>query len=151
MDRGAWWAAVQGVAMSRAQLSDFTFTFHFPALGKEMASHSNVLTWRIPGMEEPSGLLSMGSHRVRHDWSDLAAAPAAAGLKTPWELELGLNALLCVSLNAFNAFEYWFLCIQFTWQIYRYWCLLLILIWVKEFHLRISIFSVLDLGMMIHI
>ena len=67
MDGGAWWAAVHGVASSRARLSDFTFTFHFPALGKEMAVHSNVLAWRIPGMEEPGGLPSMGSHRVRHD------------------------------------------------------------------------------------
>ena len=55
-------------------LSDFTFTFHFHALGKEMATHSSVLSWRIPAMGEPGGLLSMGSHRVRHDWGDLAAA-----------------------------------------------------------------------------
>ena len=67
MDRGAWWAAVRGVAKSQARLSDFTFTFHFHALEKEIATHSNVLAWRIPGTEEPSGLLSMGSHRVRHD------------------------------------------------------------------------------------
>ena len=74
MDGGAWWAAVYGVAQSRTRLSDFTFTFHFHALGKEMATHSSVLAWRIPGMAEPGGLLSMASHRVRHDWSDLAAA-----------------------------------------------------------------------------
>ena len=67
MDGGAWWAVVHGVATSRAQLSDFTFTFHFPALGKEMAIHSSVLAWRIPGTEEPGGLPSMGSHRVGHD------------------------------------------------------------------------------------
>ena len=76
MDRRAWWAAVHGVATSHTQLSDFTFTFHFHALEKEMATHSSVLAWRIPGMEEPGGLLSMGSHRVGHDWSDLAAAAA---------------------------------------------------------------------------
>ena len=64
MDRGAWWAAVHGVAKSRARLNDFTFTFHFHALEKEMATHSNILAWRIPGTEEPSGVLSMGSHRV---------------------------------------------------------------------------------------
>ena len=64
MDGGAWWAAVHGVAKSRTQLSDFTFTFHFHALEKEMATHSSVLAWRIPGMGEPGGLLSMGSHRV---------------------------------------------------------------------------------------
>ena len=67
MDGGAWWAPVHGVAKSRAQLNDFTFTFHFHALEKEMATHSSILAWRIPGTEEPSGLPSMGSHRVRHD------------------------------------------------------------------------------------
>ena len=61
------WAAVHGVAKSRTRLSDFTFTFHFPALEKEMATHSSVLAWRIPGTEEPGGLPSMGSHRVGHD------------------------------------------------------------------------------------
>ena len=71
---GAWWAAVHGVAKSWTQLSDFTFTFHFYALEKEMATHSSVLAWRIPGTGEPDGLLSMRSHRVGHDWSDLAAA-----------------------------------------------------------------------------
>ena len=73
---GTWSAAVHGVAKSWTWLSDFTFTFHFHALEKEMATHSSVLAWRIPGMGEPGGLLSMGSHRVRHDWSDLAAAAA---------------------------------------------------------------------------
>ena len=66
-DGGAWWAAVHGVGKSRTQLSDFTFTFHFPALEKEMATHSSVLAWRIPGMGEPGGLPSMGSKRVGHD------------------------------------------------------------------------------------
>ena len=74
MDRGAWWTAVHGVVKSWTRLSDFTFTFHFQALEKEMATHSSVLAWRIPGMGEPGGLPSMGSHRVEHDWSDLAAA-----------------------------------------------------------------------------
>ena len=69
MDGGAWWATVHGVAKSQTgtQLSDFTFTFHFHALEKEMATHSSVLAWRIPGMAEPGGLLSMGSHRVGQD------------------------------------------------------------------------------------
>ena len=67
MDGGAWWAAVHEVAKSRTQLSDFTFTFHFHALEKEMAIHSSVLPWRIPGTREPGGPLSMGSHRVEHD------------------------------------------------------------------------------------
>ena len=77
MDGGAWWAAVPGIAKSRTRLSKFTFTFHFHALEKEMAAHSSVLAWRIPGTGEPSGPPSMGSHRVGHDWSDLAAAAAA--------------------------------------------------------------------------
>ena len=77
MDGGAWKAAVHGVTEGRTQLSDFTFTFHFHALQKEMATHSGVLAWRIPGTGEPGGLLSMGSHGVGHDRSDLAAAVAA--------------------------------------------------------------------------
>ena len=77
MGRGAWWAAVHGVAKSWTRLGDFTFTFHFHALEKEMATHSSVLAWRIPGTGEPGGLPSMGSHRVGHDLSDLAAAAAA--------------------------------------------------------------------------
>ena len=67
MDRGAWWAAVHGVARSQTRLSDFTFTFHFQALEKEMATHSSTLAWRTPWTEEPGGLQSTGSHRVGHD------------------------------------------------------------------------------------
>ena len=78
MNGGAWKAAVCGVAKSRIRLSDFTFTFHFHALEKEMATHSSVLAWRIPWTEEPGGLPSMGSHRVGHDRSDLAVAVAVA-------------------------------------------------------------------------
>ena len=74
IDRGAWWATVHGVTKSQTRLSDFTFTFHFHALKNEMATHSSVLAWRIPEMEEPDGLPSMGSHRVGYDWRDLAAA-----------------------------------------------------------------------------
>ena len=80
MDGGAWKAAVHGVAEGQAGLSDFTFTFHCHALEKEMVTHSSILAWRIPGTVEPGGLPSMGLHRVRHDWSDLAAAAAGA----PW-------------------------------------------------------------------
>ena len=82
MDGGAWWAAVHGVVKSQTWLSDFTFTFHFCALEKEMATHSSVLAWKIPGTEELGGLLSLGSHRVGHDWSNLAAAAAAAASTT---------------------------------------------------------------------
>ena len=67
MDGGAWWAAVHGVAKNLTQLNDFPFAVHFHALEKEMASHSSVLAWRIPGTGEPGGLLSMGSHRVGYD------------------------------------------------------------------------------------
>ena len=80
MDGGAWWAVVHGVDKSRTDwaTSLSLFTFHFHALEKEMVTHSSILAWRIPGTEEPGGLPSMGSHRVRHDWRDLAAAAAAA-------------------------------------------------------------------------
>ena len=93
MDGGAWWAAVHGVTRSRTWLKDFTFTFHFHALEKEMATRSSVLAWRIPGTGEPGGLPSTGSHRVGHDWSDSAAAAAEQlilSLSTkdsnPWEM-----------------------------------------------------------------
>ena len=67
MNTGASWVIVHGVTKSQTQLSNFSFTFHFHALDKEMATHSSILAWRIPGTEEPGGLPSMGSHRVRHD------------------------------------------------------------------------------------
>ena len=78
MGGGAWWAAVHGVTRSQTRLSNFIFTFHFYALEKEMATHSSVLAWRIPGTAEPGGLASLGLHRVRHNWSNLAAVAAAA-------------------------------------------------------------------------
>ena len=85
MDGGTWKAAVHGVAEGWTRLRDFTFIFHFHALEKEMATHSNVLAWRIPGTREPGGLLSMGSHRVGHEWSDSAAA---ARTDSPWKFFL---------------------------------------------------------------
>ena len=94
MDRGAWWAAVHGVVKSRTRLSDFTFTFHFHAM-KETATHSSVLAWRIPGMEEPGGLLSMGSHRVGHNWSDLAAAALYLALFLPKSNLFFCQPLIC--------------------------------------------------------
>ena len=100
MDGGAWWATVHGVAKSQTRLSDFTFTVHFHALEGTIATYSSVLAWRIPGTGEPGGLPSMGSHRVRHNWSELAAAAAATekatvphsstlAWKIPWTEEPG--------------------------------------------------------------
>ena len=80
IDGGAWWAAVRGIAKSRTRLTAFTLTFYFHALEKEMATHSSVLAWRIPEMGEPGGLPSLWLHRVRHDWSDLAAAAAGSSM-----------------------------------------------------------------------
>ena len=80
MDGGAWKAAVHGVAEGWTRLSDFTFSFHFHPLEKEMATHSSILAWRIPRTGKPGWLPSLGSHRVGHDWSDLAAAVAVAWL-----------------------------------------------------------------------
>ena len=110
MEGGAWWAAVHGVAKSRTQLSDFTFTFHFHALEKEMATHSSVLAWRIPGTGEPGGLPSMGSPRVGHDWSDLAAAAAAAvnyrGMERPGLNHLSLKLFHCLQERSGNPLQY---------------------------------------------
>ena len=98
LDGGAWWAAVHGVAKSRTWLCDFTFTFHFHALEKEMTTHSSVLAWRIPGMGEPSGLPSVGMQRVRHDWIDLAAAAAGTLWLFRWS-------------SGCWQFDLWFLCV----------------------------------------
>ena len=91
MDGEAWGAAVRGVAKSRTQLSDFPFTFYFHALEKEMATHSSVLACRIPGTVEPSGLPSVGSHRVGLDCSDLAAAAAGEWLGAGWMGPVGVE------------------------------------------------------------
>ena len=97
MDGGAWWAAVHGVAKNRTRLSDFTFTFHCHAWEKEMATHSSVLAWRIPGTGEPGGLPSMGSQRVGHDSSDLAAA--ASKVNTIWEQDENWTKLIKLKKN----------------------------------------------------
>ena len=107
MDRGAWLAAVDGVARSRIRLSDSTFTFHFDALEKEMATHSSVLAWRIPGTGEPGGLPSMGSHRVGHDWSDLAAA---AGHSSPPTPNFFIDFLFFLFFEALFLFIYFWPC-----------------------------------------
>ena len=117
MDGGAWWAAVHGVTKSRTRLSNFTFTFHFPALEKEMAPHSSVFAWRIPGKAEPGGLPSVGSHRVGHDWRDLAAAAGVALTILPydafklwcWKRLLGVPCaqVMELTLLPYDSFELW--------------------------------------------
>ena len=111
MDGGAWWAAVYGVAKSQTRLSYFTFTSHFHALEKEMATHSSVFAWRIPGTWEPGGLPSMGLHRVGHNWSDLAAA-AEKLIRAffPRCTNIKLDLYRCVKSPNFRARR---LCMQF--------------------------------------
>ena len=99
MDGGAWWAVVHGVTEGRTRLRDFTFTFHFHALEKDMATHSSVLAWRVPGMGEPGGLLSMGSHRVGTDWGDLAAVFVCVYSVTYFIVVI--NLCLCTGLLQF--------------------------------------------------
>ena len=120
MDGGDWWAAVHGVARSRTWLSDFTFTFHFHALEKEMATHSSVLAWRIPGTGEPGGLPSMWMHRVGHDWSDLAAA-AAASIQVFLPVLLGCLSFYCWIVRAFtfNRFKF-FVNVYFEYIFFQY-------------------------------
>ena len=134
MNRGAWWAAVHGVVKSQTWLSDFPFTFHFPALEKEMATHSSVLAWRIPGMVEPGGLLSMGLHRVGHNWSDLAAAAACSfpniihllkRLSFLYPCLLHYKLFDCICMRLFLGFLFCFidLCVCFYTSIVLFWLL----------------------------
>ena len=97
--RRAWWTVVHEVTKSQTRLSDFTFTFHFHALEKEMATHSSVLAWRIPGTEEPGRKPSMGLHRVRHYWSNLAAAAAATLYLAPERNSLKVNSYPSFTLS----------------------------------------------------
>ena len=129
MDGGAWWAAVHGVAKIRIWLSNFIFTFHFPALEKEMATHSSVPAWRIPGTGEPGGLLSLGLHRVGHDWSDLAAAAAAssvyAHLLEGFFHKWGLNFAKAFSASV----------VIIIWVLFfslLIWCITLIDLWISK-------------------
>ena len=103
MDGGAWWAAVHRVARSQTRLSDFTFTFDLHALEKEMATHSSVLAWRIPGTGEAGGLPSLGSHRVGHAWSDLAAAaavtkPGLEAIRSTFKASITITVSSCLAL-----------------------------------------------------
>ena len=95
LDGEAWWAAVRGVAKSRTWLGNFTFTFHFHALEKAVATHSRLPAWRIPGTGEPGGLPSVGLHRVGHDWSDLAAAAAVTfHIQTErWQTDIDFHSI----------------------------------------------------------
>ena len=95
MDGGAWWAAVHGVAEGGTRLSDFTFMFHFHALEKETATNSSVLAWRIPGMGKPGGLPSVGSHRVGHNWSDLAVAVGRGRRYNLGEWHWNMYVIIC--------------------------------------------------------
>ena len=111
MDGGAWKAAVHGVTEGRTRLSNFTFTFHFHTLEKEMATHSSVLASRTPGMGEPGGLLSMRSHRVGHDWRDLAAADLREGCEAELSTLTFSNSLLtCYPLLFFVDSNFAFSC-----------------------------------------
>ena len=132
MDGGAWWAVVHGVAKSQTRLSDFTLTFHFHALEKEIATHSSVLAWRIPGMGEPGGLPSIGLHRLGHDWSDLAAAAAVVSGATNKWIQLStwvptpvcsetVTQLLCASVSLQEACMWWLLWICF-FLVGEWWC-----------------------------
>ena len=122
MDGGAWKAAVHGITESWTWLNDFTFTFHFHALEKEMASHSSVLAWRIPGTAEPGGLPPMGSHRVGHDWSDLAAAAAAAAV-VDGNRELIKIILHFFSLSGFRESSTWNFKFSFWYGHHCHYCL----------------------------
>ena len=114
MDGGAWWAADYGVAKSRTRFSDFTFTFHVHALEKEMAIHSSFLACRIPGTGEPVGLPSMGSHRVGHDLSDLAAAAAADMHDAGQVIETFCASSLFANLDLYQQFSHWTL-VKIKW------------------------------------
>ena len=116
MDGGAWKAAVHGVRKSWTWLSDFTFTFHFHALEKEMATHSSVLAWRIPGTGEPGRLPSMGSHRVGHDWRDLAEAAESIFSSLSLALHTILVFYFCTKAFSFHAVIGWSFCYWFWFE-----------------------------------
>ena len=127
MDRGAWWAAVHGVSEGRARLSNFTFTFHFHALEKEMAAHSGFLAWIIPWTVEPGGLPSMGSHRVGHDWSDSVAVVVVYSILKSRDITLPTKVHLVkamVFLMVMYGCESWTVKKAERWRIdaFELWC-----------------------------
>ena len=135
MDRGAWETAVHGVAKSQTWLSDFTFTFHFHALEKEMATHSSILAWRIPGTEEPGGLPSMELHRVGHDWHNLAAAAAY--------INMGAYFRIKIELSTCNIWKHECIFHEWRWNlIFHIWKNFDIYIWSYGyiFHVKIEFF-----------
>ena len=131
MDGGAWKAAVHGVAEGRTWLSDFTCTFHFHALEKEMATHSSVLAWRIPGTGEPGGLTSIGSHRVGHDWSDLAGSSSSIPYKN--------HKMVCIHLSPSK-----FCTLVFKHLTSEWWCIILSVAFKKKNLFQIAKFSLLS-------
>ena len=143
-DGGAWWVAVHGVEKSQTRLSDFTFTFHFHALEKEMATHSSVLAWRISGTGEPGGLPSIGSHRVGHDWSDLAAAATAM-------MESHYFPILTKKSMCFSFFFHLFTFSSSRLKIIKWWPTLCILCYRFKYsiycssHLWPNIFSLIEI------
>ena len=145
MDGGAWWAAVHGVARSRTRLNDFTFTFHFHALEKEMATHSSV-AWRIPGTGEPGGLPSMRLHRVGHDWSDLGAA-AAEQLSTALEQADGGNCS-CIGSH-FSFYTCFKSCLVPSYNVlWCSWCSWLVLVSGLLWHNVLSMLSSLQMELL---
>ena len=136
MDGGAWWAAVHGVTKSQTRLSDFAFTFHFHALEEEMATHSSILAWRIPGTEEPSGLPSMGSHRVGHDWSDLAAVAAAAMRKMNILHKYSILNTSNYTQRLFVIYNYKYIHIHTDAHMYAYVCWILFLIKINHCEIK---------------
>ena len=126
MDGGAWWAVVHGVTKSQTRLSDFTFTFHFHALEQEMATHSSILAWRIPGTGEPVRLPSVGSHRVGHDWSDLAVSSSS----------LLVTLLLSCPWNSEFHIIYWWFCEKCSARVdFHHLLRTLVMIWCDIFQL----------------
>ena len=132
---GAWWAAVHGVTKSPTRLSDFTFIFHFHALEKEMATHSSVLAWRIPGMGKPGGLLSMWSHRVGHNWRNLAAA-AAVVVYICQPQSPNSSCIYFVHLWLYFCFVSKFICTIFLDSTYEQYRMILVFSWYYYLRMR---------------